>query len=76
MDGLDRAWATLRSFMIVGEDLIGACHGYAPASVMSRLHRSGPLAERVGYAVDNDLIEQWRRAFAELAAHNADVQLP
>ncbi len=76
MNRLDAAWATLRSSMIVGEDLIGACHGYAPASVMSRLRRSEPLLERVGYAVDNALIEQWRRAFAELAAGKADVQLP
>ncbi len=76
MDGLDAAWATLRSFMIIGEDVIGACKGYAPASVMSRLHRSEPLAERVGYAVDSVLIEHWRNAFRELAAHNADVQLP
>lgn len=76
MDQLDAAWRNLRSVTIVGEDLIGACHGYAPASVMSRLHRSEPLAERVGYAIDSELIENWRRAFAELAAHNSDVQLP
>ncbi len=76
MDGLDRAHATLRSYTIIGENLIEACHGYCPASVMSRLRRSEPLLERVGYAVDGDFIEQWRRAFAELAALNADVQLP
>ncbi len=76
MDRLDDAWKNLRSCAIVGEDLIQACHAYCPASVMSRLQRSEPLAERVGYAVDNILIENWRRAFAEFAAHNPDVQLP
>ncbi len=76
LDGLDRAWATLRSYSIIGEDLIGAGKGYVPASVMSRLRRSEPLLERVGYAVDGDFIEQWRRAFAELAAGNSDVRLP
>jgi hypothetical protein len=43
---------------------------------MSRLQRSEPLAERVGYALDNDLIDGWRRAFAELVAGNPNVQLP
>ena len=43
---------------------------------MSRLQRAEPLAERVGYATDNTFIENWRRSLAQLAAHNADVQLP
>ena len=76
LDRLHQAWRDLRSVTIVGGELIAACRGYMPAAIMSRLQRSEPLAERVGYAVDNALIEQWRRAFAELAAGNADVRLP
>ncbi len=76
LDRLDQAWTDLRSCSVVAQELIAACKGYMPAAIMSRLQRAEPLAERVGYSLDTALIENWRRAFAELAAHNADVQLP
>ncbi len=76
MTGLDDAWARLRSFVIIGGEIIGACRGYCPGSIMSTLKRSEPMAERVGYAVDSEFIENWRAALASLNAGNADVQLP
>jgi hypothetical protein len=47
-----------------------------PNSIINRLQRSEPLFEGniVGYALDNEFIEGWWRALAELAAGTIDVR--
>jgi hypothetical protein len=73
---LAAAWARLRSLKIIGVDIIlSAFQGYAPANIMSTIQASEPLEDRIGWAIDEPLIEEWRSALAALAA-DADAQLP
>jgi hypothetical protein len=76
LDRLDAAWVNLRTCMILGQELISACRGNCPHSVMLTLQRSEPLADRVGFALDSGFIEDWRRALAQLSAGDPDVQFP
>jgi hypothetical protein len=76
LNALDKCWRRLRSLSILGWLIIEGCQGYMDARLMNTIQRSEPLDERVGYALNDTLIEGWRAALAELAAGNGDVLLP
>jgi hypothetical protein len=71
-----QAWAVLRTMRHIGIELVlPACAGYAPNAVYSKLQNVEPLENRVGWDIDEKLIEEWRSALAQLAT-DADAALP
>ncbi len=75
LDALDRAWVHLRSLRVVADLVLEAVHGNMSATLMRSIQRSEPLdREHVGYQVEEDLVEAWRRGLAAIA-ENADADL-
>jgi hypothetical protein len=76
LKGLSEAWKALRTYRFVGIDLVlTACQGYAPNPLYSKLQAVEPLENRMGWAIDDDLIMAWQSALANLVT-DADAELP
>jgi hypothetical protein len=62
--------------MVLGQDLITACHGYMDSRLMVKLQARETLEDNIiGFGLD-DWIKNWRAALVELADGNADLILP
>jgi hypothetical protein len=75
LEHLNAAWIRLRSLRIACSQIQSLLAGYLPHEFETRWQAVEPLEDRVGYDVDENLIQSWTQAMHQLAT-DADTPLP
>ena len=63
-----RAWLRFHSLRVALDSVIRLTHGKLGHSAYELLNRSEPLEARVGYEVDEQLVQAWEEAVARIAS--------